>query len=125
MCDVGGRTHGVPWLGGTRALFYNKELFERAGIDSSHSPETWDELLGVMDDLARIGLDIFTIGQYLQPTREHLPVRRFYTPDEFATLRDEAKRRGIRYVQSGPLVRSSYRAEEPFEGSGASGPAIP
>jgi lipoic acid synthetase len=68
-----------------------------------------------MDDLARIKLDIITIGQYLQPTREHLPVRRFYTPEEFAKLRDEAKSRGIPFVQSGPLVRSSYRAEEPFE----------
>jgi len=68
-----------------------------------------------MDDLGRIGLDILTIGKYLQPTREHLTVKRYYTPEEFNTLRDEAKKRGIRYVQSGPLVRSSYRAEEPFE----------
>ena len=67
---------------------------------------------------ARIPLDILTVGQYLQPTKEHLPVRRFYTPDEFAELRDQARSRGIPYVQSGPLVRSSYRAEEPFE-SGA------
>jgi lipoic acid synthetase len=89
-------------------------LLSKTGIQVGHG-ETWDELLGVMDDLARIRVDIFTIGQYLQPTREHLPVRRFYTPDEFAKLRDESKSRGIPYVQSGPLVRSSYRAEEPFE----------
>ena len=89
-------------------------LLSKTGIQVGHG-ETWDELLGVMDDLARIKLDIFTIGQYLQPTREHLPVRRFYTPEEFAKLRDEAKSRGIPFVQSGPLVRSSYRAEEPFE----------
>ena len=90
-------------------------LLAKTGIQVGHG-ETWEELLGVMDDLGRIGLDIMTIGQYLQPTREHLPVRRFYSPDEFVMLREEAKRRGIRYVQSGPLVRSSYRAEEPFEG---------
>jgi len=90
-------------------------LLAKTGLQVGHG-ESWDEILVVLDDLARIGLDILTIGQYLQPTREHLPVRRFYTPDEFATLRDEAKRRGIKFVQSGPLVRSSYRAEEPFEG---------
>ena len=65
-----------------------------------------------------------TIGQYLQPTREHLKVHRYYTPDEFNTLRDEAKKRGIRYVQSGPLVRSSYRAEEPFETPGLEAPRL-
>jgi lipoic acid synthetase len=96
-------------------------LLAKTGLQVGHG-ESWDELLGVMDDLARIGLDIFTIGQYLQPTREHLPVRRFYTPEEFAMLREQAKRRGIKYVQSGPLVRSSYRAEEPFETP--DGPAI-
>ena len=96
------------------------EETRRRGIRSKTSiqvghDETWDELLSVMDDLALIRIDILTIGQYLQPTKKHLPVRRFYTPGEFARLRDEAKRRGIPYVQSGPLVRSSYRAEEPFE----------
>jgi len=89
-------------------------LLAKTGLQVGHG-ETWDEILSVIDDLARIQLDILTIGQYLQPTREHLTVRRFYTPEEFARLRDEAKARGIRYVQSGPLVRSSYRAEEPFE----------
>jgi len=89
-------------------------LLAKTGLQVGHG-ETWDEILSVIDDLARIQLDILTIGQYLQPTREHLTVKRFYTPEEFARLRDEAKARGIRYVQSGPLVRSSYRAEEPFE----------
>src|SRR5262249_53560664 len=74
-------------------------LLSKTGIQVGHG-ESWDELLGVMDDLARIRLDIFTIGQYLQPTREHLPVRRFYAPEEFAKLRDEAKTRGISFVQS-------------------------
>ncbi|HXX93025.1 MAG TPA: lipoyl synthase, partial [Planctomycetota bacterium] len=89
-------------------------LLSKTGIQVGHG-ETWEELLGVMADLARIRLDIFTIGQYLQPSRDHLPVRRFYTPEEFKTLGEEARRRGISYVHSGPLVRSSYRAEEPFE----------
>ena len=89
-------------------------LLAKTGLQVGHG-ESWDEILALLDDLARIRLDILTIGQYLQPTREHLTVKRFYTPEEFARLRDEAKARGIRYVQSGPLVRSSYRAEEPFE----------
>ena len=93
-------------------------ILAKTGLQLGHG-ESWDEILVVLDDMARIGLDILTIGQYLQPTREHLPVRRFYTPEEFTTLRDEAKRRGIKYVQSGPLVRSSYRAEEPFETPGS------
>ena len=93
-------------------------ILAKTGLQLGHG-ESWDEILVVLDDMARIGLDIMTIGQYLQPTREHLPVRRFYTPEEFTTLRDEAKRRGIKFVQSGPLVRSSYRAEEPFESPGS------
>lgn len=86
----------------------------KTGLQVGHG-ETWDEILWVFDDLARIGLQILTIGQYLRPTPEHLPVRRYYTPEEFARLAEEARARGIRHVQSGPLVRSSYRAEEPFE----------
>jgi lipoic acid synthetase len=89
-------------------------MLVKTGLQVGHG-ETWDEILALFDDLARIELDILTVGQYLQPTKAHLPVRRFYTPDEFVALRDEAKSRGIQYVQSGPLVRSSYRAEEPFE----------
>jgi lipoyl synthase len=92
-------------------------MLVKTGLQVGHG-ETRDEILSLFDDLARIPLDILTVGQYLQPTKEHLPVRRFYTPDEFAELRDQARSRGIPYVQSGPLVRSSYRAEEPFE-SGA------
>ena len=92
----------------------NPGMFVKTGLQVGHG-ESLDEVYEVMDDLARLGLDIMTIGQYLQPTRDHLPVRRFYTPDEFAALGAEAKKRGIKFVQSGPLVRSSYRAEEPFE----------
>jgi lipoyl synthase len=92
----------------------NPGMFVKTGLQVGHG-ESVEEIHEVMDDLARLGLDIMTIGQYLQPTREHLPVRRFYTPEEFVELGAEAKRRGIKFVQSGPLVRSSYRAEEPFE----------
>ena len=73
--------------------------------------EEWDEVLGAMDDLSAVGCDILTIGQYLQPSRYHLPIARYYTPQEFDRLRDEAKARGFVAVESGPLVRSSYHAE--------------
>ncbi len=74
--------------------------------------ETFDELLAVLRDFSQVGLDIATIGQYLRPTRDHLPVSRFYTPDEFTILKREGELLGIRHVQSGPLVRSSYHAHE-------------
>jgi len=74
--------------------------------------ETMEELCSVLGDLANVGVDIVTIGQYLRPSGEQLPVARFYTPEEFAALREEGLRRGIRHVESGPLVRSSYHAHE-------------
>ena len=74
--------------------------------------ETWDEILQTMDDLRDHDVDILTIGQYLQPTRKHLKVEKYYTPDEFAELKTEGMKRGFRHVESGPLVRSSYRAHE-------------
>jgi lipoic acid synthetase len=93
-------------------------LVTKTGIQAGHG-ETWEELLEVMADLARIGVDILTIGQYLQPSREQLPVERFYTPEEFERLAEEGRARGIRHVQAGPLVRSSYHAERAFEGPGS------
>ncbi|WP_188880689.1 lipoyl synthase [Alicyclobacillus cellulosilyticus] len=74
--------------------------------------ETWDEILATMDDLRAAGVDILTIGQYLQPTKKHLKVERFYTPTEFLRLRAEGLRRGFLHVEAGPLVRSSYHAHE-------------
>ena len=74
--------------------------------------ETMDEAREVMRDLRTVECDIITIGQYLQPTREHLPVARFYDPVEFATLKDEGFVMGFTHVESGPLVRSSYHAEQ-------------
>lgn len=73
--------------------------------------ETLDEAREVMHDLRDVECDILTIGQYLQPTREHLPVARFYDPFEFAILKDEGLAMGFTHVESGPLVRSSYHAE--------------
>ena len=73
--------------------------------------ETWDELLQVMDDLRQVDVDIFTIGQYLQPSKDHLPIERYYHPDEFAKLAEEGRARGFKWVESGPLVRSSYHAD--------------
>ena len=74
--------------------------------------ETIGELVEVFRDLATRGVDILTVGQYLRPSRDHLPIARFYTPDEFRFLKEEALRFGFRHVESGPLVRSSYHAHE-------------
>jgi len=74
--------------------------------------ETMDEAREVMRDLRSVGCDIMTIGQYLQPTRQHLPVARFYDPSEFAMLKEEGMALGFTHVESGPLVRSSYHAEQ-------------
>jgi lipoic acid synthetase len=73
--------------------------------------ETWDEILQVMDDLRAHGVEILTMGQYLQPSRFHLPIERYVHPDEFAQLKEEGERRGFKWVESGPLVRSSYHAD--------------
>ncbi len=77
--------------------------------------ETTEEVIETMDDLRAIGVDILTFGQYLRPTVNHLPVERFVTPDEFAELRRIGLDKGFMEVVSGPLVRSSYRADRVFE----------
>jgi lipoic acid synthetase len=74
--------------------------------------ESQDELIDVFRDLGEREVDILTIGQYLRPSKDHLPMTRYYTPAEFAFLKDEALRFGFRHVESGPLVRSSYHAHE-------------
>jgi lipoic acid synthetase len=73
--------------------------------------ETQEEVFKAMDDLAANGLMILTLGQYLQPTKMHLEVAEFIHPDTFAMYREEGLKRGLKYVESGPLVRSSYHAE--------------
>jgi lipoyl synthase len=77
--------------------------------------EEKNEVLATMEDLAAQGTDILTLGQYLQPTREHLPVIRFVHPDEFAEYKHLGERMGFKHVESGPLVRSSYHAFDQAE----------
>ena len=74
--------------------------------------ETKEEVIQTLADLQDNGCDVVTIGQYLQPTKKHLPVKRFVTPEEFEEYRDFAKELGFRHVESSPLVRSSYHAEK-------------
>jgi lipoic acid synthetase len=74
--------------------------------------ESMDELVEVFRDLGGRGVDILTVGQYLRPSKDHLPIARFYTPAEFRQMKEEALRFGFRHVESGPLVRSSYHAHE-------------
>ncbi len=96
-------------------LRYAKELrpagLTKSGVMVGLGEET-AELLEVFRDLAAVGCDILTIGQYLRPSRDHLPMARMYTPREFADLKTQALRMGFRHVESGPLVRSSYHAHE-------------
>jgi lipoic acid synthetase len=74
--------------------------------------ETKEEVVQTMEDLVAVGTDVLTLGQYLQPTKKHLPVQRFVHPDEFAELREIGYELGFDYVESGPLVRSSYHSEK-------------
>lgn len=74
--------------------------------------ETHEEILEVMDDLRANNVDIMTIGQYLQPTKKHLPVQKYYSPIEFGKLRKIAMEKGFKHCEAGPLVRSSYHADE-------------
>ena len=74
--------------------------------------ETLDEVQAVMRDLRAWGVEILTLGQYLQPSKQHLPIERYVTPDEFAELKRYGLEIGFRWVESGPLVRSSYHAEQ-------------
>lgn len=73
--------------------------------------ETSDEVVSVMRDLRAVDVDILTLGQYLQPSKKHLPIERYYTPQEFAEFRRAGYEMGFKWVESGPLVRSSFRAE--------------
>ncbi|HET7348271.1 MAG TPA: lipoyl synthase [Acidobacteriaceae bacterium] len=81
--------------------------------------EEMHELLAVYRDLANVGVDVLTIGQYLRPSKDHLPIARYYTPDEFAYMKREALAMGFRHVESGPLVRSSYHAHEQADAAGS------
>ena len=85
--------------------------------------EEWDELLVAMRDLRAQDVDILTVGQYLRPSNGHLPIARWYTPDEFAELKQHGLAMGFRHVEAGPLVRSSYHAwEQVTAATASSGP---
>lgn len=94
-----------------RAKEMAPELLTKSGMICGMGEE-WDELVFAMQDLRQQGVDILTLGQYLRPSQAHLPVSRYYTPDEFADLRKIGLTMGFRHVEAGPLVRSSYHAWE-------------
>ncbi len=100
----------------TLRLLENAKAFDLTTVTKSGVMvglgETMDELVEVFHDLGSRGVDILTVGQYLRPSRDHLPISRFYAPEEFDFLKKEALRFGFRHVESGPLVRSSYHAHE-------------
>jgi len=100
-----------------RSLFVLKTLKDN-GVKRTKSGlmlglgETMDEVIATMGDLINVNVDILTLGQYLQPTKKHIPVSRFVSPDEFDKLKVIGLNMGFKYVESGPLVRSSYHAEK-------------
>jgi lipoic acid synthetase len=102
-----------------RAKEMNPALLTKSGIMCGLGEE-WDELLVAMRDLRAQGVDILTLGQYLRPSAEHLPIARYYAPDEFAQLKEIGLELGYRHVEAGPLVRSSYHAWEQVERATAS-----
>jgi len=102
-----------------RAKELNGEMLTKSGIICGLGEE-WDELLGAMRDLRAQAVDILTVGQYLRPSSQHLPIARYYTPAEFAELRRLGREMGYRHVEAGPLVRSSYHAWEQVERATAS-----
>jgi len=88
----------------------NSGLVAKSGIMVGLG-ETNDEVLQTMDDLLAVGCSVMTIGQYLQPTKRHLPVAEYVHPEQFEKWKEAGLRKGFRFVESYPLVRSSYRAE--------------
>ena len=92
----------------------NKNVFTKSGLMVGLG-ETKDEILQVMDDLISADVDFLTIGQYLQPSPKHFPLVRYYHPDEFNELDQQAKAKGFLLVSSSPMTRSSYHADEDFK----------
>jgi lipoic acid synthetase len=97
-----------------RAKEIDPTMLTKSGIICGLGEE-WDELLVAMRDLRAQNVDILTIGQYLRPSSQHLPIARYYKPEEFAELRRQGLEMGYRHVEAGPLVRSSYHAWEQVE----------
>jgi len=90
---------------------YDQNLITKSGIMIGLG-EKWEEIIDLMKDLRNVNCDLLTIGQYLSPSGEHLPVFKYYHPDEFAELKNIGERMGFLHVESGPLVRSSYQAHK-------------
>lgn len=105
------RSLEVLWHAKDRARSLKRNLLTKTGVMLGLG-ERRDELLEVMRDLREIECDILTLGQYLRPSKEHLPVERYVTPQEFSDLKRTGMALGFRHVESGPLVRSSYHAWE-------------
>ncbi len=101
------RTLDLLW----NAKKWDPSTVTKSGVMVGIGEET-EELIEVFRDLGERGVDILTIGQYLRPSKDHLPMTRYYTPAEFVSLKHEALRFGFKHVESGPLVRSSYHAHE-------------
>ena len=95
----------------SNAKKWDPEMVTKSGVMVGLG-ETTDELIEVFRALGSRGVDILTVGQYLRPSKDHLPMARFYTPDEFVHLKEEALKFGFKHVESGPMVRSSYHAHE-------------
>ncbi len=106
------------------AKAYAPGILTKSGIMVGHG-ETRDEVIATLRDIRAAGVGILTIGQYLRPSPDHLPVRRFWTPDEFEALGREGRAMGFGHVESGPLVRSSYHADEQVARLPGAGPADP
>ena len=105
----GGYDQSLELLGRARAL--NPAGVTKSGMMVGLG-ETWDEIIETMRDLRSVGCELLTIGQYLRPSDQHIAMARWYTPEEFEELAHEAESLGFRHVASGPLVRSSYHADE-------------
>jgi lipoic acid synthetase len=126
VAKSGGRyERSLGFLAGAKAIaaeMFGESLVERPFVTKTGiivgMGEEMHELLAVFRDLADRRVDVLTIGQYLRPSRDHLPMARYYTPEEFAFLKHEALGMGFKHVESGPLVRSSYHAQEQAESTG-------
>jgi len=103
-----------------RSRRYAPDIATKSGIMLGLGEE-WDEILTTLRDLRNVGCAILTLGQYLRPSQAHLPMTRYYHPDEFRQLRDIALDMGFAHVESGPLVRSSYHAHEQADAFKAAG----
>src|SRR5438876_204893 len=107
-----------------RAKEWGYTSFTKSGIIAGMG-ETWSELLDTMADLRALDGDVLTVGQYLRPGPDYHPIDRYYTPQEFAEVKRIGLEMGFKYVESGPLVRSSYHADEQARAVRASQARIP